>query len=72
MVFDIKIEDFWRKAHLVVGGNMTHTPNVIIYSSVVIRETVHIALTMAVLQDLKVKAADVLHVYVTTPNRKMI
>ena len=51
-------------------GHMTNTSNTITYSSVVIRETVHIALTMAALQDLEVKAADVLNVYVTAPNHE--
>ena len=31
MVFDIKMEDFNRNAHLVVGGHMTHTFNTITY-----------------------------------------
>ena len=35
MVFDIKMEDFWRKAHLVVGGHITNTPDTIMYSGVV-------------------------------------
>ena len=52
MVLDIKMEDFKRKACLVVGDHMTHTPDVITYSSVVTRETVHIALNMALLHDL--------------------
>ena len=51
-VFDINMEDFHRKACLVVGGHMTHTLDTIIYSSVVTREMVHIALTMAALHDL--------------------
>ena len=47
-------------------------PDTITYSSVVIREKVHIALTMAALYYLEVKAADVLNTYVTTPNREKI
>ena len=43
MVFDIKMEDFWRKACLVVGGHMTQLPDNVTYSSVVTRETVCIA-----------------------------
>ena len=38
------------------------------YSSVVTRETVCIALTMAALHDLEVKLADVLNAYVSAPN----
>ena len=50
---------------------MTHTPDAITYySSDVTRETGHIALTIAALHDLEVKAADVLNAYETAPNRK--
>ena len=49
---------------------MTHTLDVITYSCVVTRLTVHIALAMATLHDLKV--TDILSAYVMTPNRKKI
>ena len=39
MVFDIKMEEFQRKACLVAGGHMTHTPDTMTYSSVITRET---------------------------------
>ena len=58
MVFDLKMEDLCRKMHLVAGGHMTSTPGVITCSSVVTRKTVCIALTMAALHDLDIKAAD--------------
>ena len=48
---------------------MTHTPDTVTYSSVVTRETVHIALTMAALHNLEVKAGDVLNAYVTAPKK---
>ena len=48
MVFDIKMVDFGRKARLVAGGHVTDTPAAMTYASVVSRETVHIALTIAV------------------------
>ena len=72
LMFDIKIEDFCRKAHLVAGGHMTHTLDIIAYYSVVTRETVHIALTMAALCDLEVKAADTLNTHVTAPIQESI
>ena len=72
MMFDIKMEDFQRKACLVAGGHMAYTPNTITYSSVVTRKTLHIALTMAALHDLEAKAADVLNAYVTAPNHDNI
>ena len=51
---------------------MIHTPDTITYSSVVMRETVCIALTMAMLHDLEVKAAEVLNAYVMAPNHEKI
>ncbi len=57
MVFDIKMEDFRRKARLVAGGHMTGAPATITYASVVSRETVRLALTIAALNDLEVKVA---------------
>ena len=60
MIFHVKMEDFRRKARLVAGGHKTEAPATITYASVVSRETVHIALLMAALNDLKVKVGDVL------------
>ena len=49
MEFDIKIKNFRQKARLVAGGHMTEAPAAITYGSVVSRETVKIALTLAAL-----------------------
>ena len=67
MIFDIRIEDFRRKARLVAGGHMTETPKCQTYSSVVSRETVRIALTIAALNDLEVKAGEIMNAYLTAP-----
>jgi hypothetical protein len=67
MIFDIKMEDFQRKAGLVAGGHMTKAPATITYAIVVSRETVRIALLMAALNDLHVKVGDVLKTYITAP-----
>jgi len=67
MVFDVKMEDFRRKARLVAGGHMTEAPPTITYASVVSRETVRFALTIAALNDLEVKIGDVLNAYITAP-----
>jgi hypothetical protein len=67
MLFDIKMEDFRRKARLVAGGHRTEAPTTINYASVVSRETVCIALLMAILNDLEVKIGDVLNAYITAP-----
>ena len=46
---------------------MTETPKCMTYSSVVGRETVSIALTIAALNNLQVKAGDVMNAYVKAP-----
>ena len=51
---------------------MTHTLDYIMYFSVLTRETVYIALTMAALHDLKVKTADILNAYLMASNREKI
>ena len=67
MIFDVKMEDFRRKARLVTGGHMTETPKCMTYSSVVSRDTIRIAMTLAALNDLDVKAGDAMNAYVTAP-----
>jgi hypothetical protein len=49
MMFDVKMEDFRRKAWFVVGGHTTDTPYAMTYASVVSRESVRISLTLAAL-----------------------
>ena len=61
-----------RKARLVAGGHMTTTPAAITYASVVTRETVRIALTLAALNVLEVKVGDVENAYITAPVREKI
>ena len=53
MIFDIRMENFRRKARLVAWGHMTTAPAAITYTSVVLRKTVRIALTLAALNDLE-------------------
>ena len=72
MIFDVKMEDFRRKARLVAGGHMTKAPATLTYASVVSRETVRIALLMAALNDVDIWAADVLNAYITAPCREKI
>ncbi len=66
-IFDIKQEDFRRKARLVAGGHTTEAPATITYASVVSRETVRIALLLAALMDLEVKIGDIENAYITAP-----
>ena len=51
---------------------MTHTSDTITSSSVVTRKTVCNGLTMAVLHDIEVKAADAFNAYVMAPNCEKI
>ena len=57
---------------LVAGGHMTTAPAAVTYASVVSRETVRIALTLADLNDLEVKCGDVLNSYITAPVKDKI
>ena len=51
---------------------MTHTLDAITYSSVVTRKTICMALTMAALHNLEVKAADILNAFVMAPNQETL
>ena len=73
LIFDIKFgENFRRKARMVAGGHTTSTPSTLTYSSVVSRDSVRIALTIAALNGLKVLAADIENAYLTAPCREKI
>jgi hypothetical protein len=67
MIFDVKMEDFRRKARFVAGGHTTYTPHEMTYESVVSRESVRVSLTLAALNDLDVKMADIENTYLTAP-----
>ncbi len=72
MIFDLKMEDFRQKARLVAGGHWTQTPVTITYASVVSCETVHLALTIASLNDLEGKVGDVLNAYIIAPVKEKV
>ena len=66
MIFDVKIgENFHRKARLVAGGHTTDAPATLTYLSVVSRDSVRIALTIAVLNRLEVMACNIQNAYLT-------
>jgi Reverse transcriptase (RNA-dependent DNA polymerase) len=67
LIFDIKMEDFKRKARYVAGGHMMEALPVLTYASVVLRDTVRIALKIAALHDLQVKTSDIQNAYLTAP-----
>ncbi len=45
--FDVKMEDFYQKASLVTGVQMTNIPATIVYGNVASRETVRISCKVA-------------------------
>jgi hypothetical protein len=67
MIFVVKMEDFRRNARFVAGGHTKYTPHAMTYASVVSRESMRIALTLAALNDLDVKMADIENAYLTAP-----
>ena len=73
VIWDVKLgENFRRKARLVAGGHMTETPPTLTYSSVVSRESVRLALTIAALNGLEILACDIQNAYLTAKCRERI
>ena len=71
MVFDVKM-DFTQKARLVAGGHLMDDSTTITYSSVVSRDSVRIALTIAELNGLDVMCCDVGNTYLNAPCREKV
>ena len=70
MILDIKLDGFRRKARFVGAGCMVKdTPAVVTYVSVVSRDKVRIALTIAALNDLEVKESNVMNAFLIAPLR---
>ncbi|KAL7478839.1 LOW QUALITY PROTEIN: hypothetical protein ACHAW6_004594 [Cyclotella cf. meneghiniana] len=63
MIFDIKMADFCRLA--CSQGTYDKAPATLTYTSIVSRETMHIALLVAALNNIYVCGADVLNTYIT-------
>jgi len=73
MIFDIKMDGaFTRKARLVADGHKTRPPTSITYSSVVSRDSVRIALTIASLNSLGVAACDIGNAYLNATCREKL
>ena len=66
------MEDFCWKARYVAGGHTTEPPATITYASVVSRESVCIALTLAALNDLEVKTSDIQNAFLVVPAAEKI
>jgi Reverse transcriptase (RNA-dependent DNA polymerase) len=71
MIFDVKM-DLTRKARFVAGGHMTEPSASITYSSVVSRDSVHLAFLIAALNDLEILACDVGNAYLNAPCREKV
>ena len=67
LVWDVKM-DFTRKARWVLDGHKTLDPVGSTYAGIVSRESVHIALTYAALNDLDGFAADIQNAYLQAPS----
>jgi hypothetical protein len=72
MIFDIKMEDFRQKAYMVAGGHMTGAPTIMAYTSVVSPETICTTLTIAALNNLEVKAANILNAYISAQIKEKV
>lgn len=74
LIFDVKMGENLRcKARFVAGGHTTEVPeSLITYSSVVSRDSVQIALTIAGLNGLKVMACNIQNAYLTADCREKI
>ena len=73
LVYDIKLgENFRRKARYCANGSTTDTPTSLTYSSVVSRDSVRIALTVAALNDLDILVCDIEGAYLTAECREKI
>ena len=71
MNFEVKI-DLVRKARYVVGGHLTDPPTTMTYSTVVSRESVHIAFLLAALNNLKVLSGDIQNAYLNAPREEKL
>ena len=73
IIWDVKLgENFRRKARLVAGGHVTEPLSSLTYSSVVSRDSVRIALTIAALNGLDILGCDIQNAYISAPCREKI
>eukprot|EP00957_Ditylum_brightwellii_P087029 6624626-Ditylum_brightwellii.AAC.1 len=72
IIWDIKMEDIRRKGRYVAHGNKTEPSRTLTYTSVVSRDSVRIAMSLATLNDLEMKLTDIQHAYLTAPCQEKI
>ena len=66
LIFDVNM-DFRRKAQFFAGGYTTDPPAESTYAGFISRESISIAFTLAVLNDLDIFAADIQNDFLTVP-----
>jgi Reverse transcriptase (RNA-dependent DNA polymerase) len=70
-IFDIKMDSLQRKARYVCGGHTTNPPeNIVTFASVVSRESVRIAFTLAGLNGLNIETTDVSNAHLNAASRE--
>ena len=73
MIFDIKMDRrFKPKACYVSGGHTTDPPSPITYYSVVYRDSIRIAFTLADLNDVEIRDADIGNAYLNAKCQEKI
>ena len=73
MIFDIRMDvRFTRKAFYVSGCYTTDTPPFVTYSRVVSRDGIIISFTIAALNDVEIRAADIGNAYLNANFREKI
>jgi hypothetical protein len=71
MIFDVK-SHLTRKARLVAGGHQTDPPKESTYSSIVSRDSMRIAFTLAALNGLDVLAGDIQNAYLNAGTKEKV
>ena len=72
MLLDVKMEDLQTKSRIVAGGHITDVPPTITYTSADSRDTARTALTMAALENINLKTADIMDTYTKAPQREKV
>jgi hypothetical protein len=71
MVFNVKL-DLVCKARFAAGGHQTDPPKESVYSSIISRDSVHLAFIISVLNDLELLSADVQNANLNAPSKEKI
>jgi hypothetical protein len=69
MVFDVEL-DLVHKAWFVAGGHQMNPPKESVYSSIISRNSVHLAFLITVLNDLEILSADIQNASLNVPTKE--